>query len=100
MGAGGVHLVEAGQQAETVVLAEPVEILGALDGGGIAAGVVVSLMHPGLIDVGGPHKGGRVPLQHQHPLALLAALVRRIQAIQPRAQNDLIVCHGFAPPSA
>ena len=95
VGAGGVDLVKVGAQAETVILAEPLKIAGALDGGGVAAGVMVAHVDAGLVDVGGPHKRRGVPLEHQHPLAPPAALQRRVQAVQPGADDDLVVLHSY-----
>ncbi len=85
--AGGVDLVKLGVQAEAVIIAEPLKIMGGLDGRGVAARIVVAHVNTGLIDVGRPHKGRGVALQHQHPLARRAAFLRRIQAVQPRADR-------------
>ena len=94
MGAGGVDLVKLGMQAKAIIPAEPLKIMGRFDGRGVAAGVVVAHMHPRLVDVGRPHKGRGVTLQHQHPLPCRAALLRRIQPIQARTKDDFIVGHG------
>ena len=88
--AGGVDLVELGVQAEAVIPAETLEVMGALDGCGVAAGIVVPHMHPGLVDIGGPHEGRRVTLQYQDALARCAAFLRRVEAVEPCAEDDFI----------
>ena len=55
---------------------------------------MVAHVDAGLVDVGGPHKRRGVPLEHQHPLAPPAALQRRVQAVQPGADDDLVHRHG------
>ena len=47
-------------------------------------------MDAGLVDVGCPHKGRGVTLQHKDALARRAAFLRRIQPIQPRTEDDFI----------
>ena len=93
MGTCGVHLIKFRMQAEAVIAAEPLKIMGGLNGRGIAARIVVPHVNAGLIDVGCPHKGGGVALQYQHPLARRTAFLRRIQAIQSRAEDDFVVGH-------
>ena len=91
VGAGGVDLVEPRVQAEAVIRTETFKIVGRLDGRGVAARVVVAHMDAGLVDVGCPHKGRGVTLQHKDALARRAAFLRRIQPIQPRTEDDFIV---------
>lgn len=69
----GVDLLEVLMDTEPVVLVEPPEVSGRLDGRGIRAGIMVPHMYPGLVDVGGPHKGLIVRLQDQDLLAAPAA---------------------------
>ena len=97
VGTGGVDLVKLGKQTEAVVTTEPLEIPGALDSGGVTAGVVIAHMHPGLVDIGGPHEGAGVLFQHQHPLAAGAALLGGVEPVQPRAHNDFVPGHTRPP---
>ena len=99
VGAGGVDLVEFGVQAETVIPAEPFEIMGALDGRGVATGIVVPHMHPGLVDVGGPHERRWVPLQYQDTLACCTAFLRRVEAVEPGTEDHFIIIHILLFPS-
>ena len=55
---------------------------------------MVALVHPGLVDRRGPSERRSVPFQHQHPLTAGTAALGRVQAVQARAQDDLIVGHG------
>ena len=97
MRAGGVHLLELRVLAKRKIAVKALEVARALDGCGIAAGIMIAHVHPRLIDVRGPHKRRGVALQHQHTLAPAAAVFGRIQAVQPRAKDDLIVIHAPHP---
>ena len=94
---GGVDLVKLGVQAEAVIIAEPLKIVGGLDGRGVAARVVVAHVDTGLVDVGRAHEGRGVALQHKDALARRTAFLRRVQAVQPRAEDDFIVGHRAFP---
>ena len=94
---GGVDLVKLSVQAEAVIIAEPLKIVGRLDGRGVAARVVVAHVDTGLVDVGRAHEGRWVALQHKDALPCRAAFLRRVQAVQPRAEDDFIVGHRAFP---
>ena len=94
---GGVDLVKLGVQAEAVIIAEPLKIVGGLDGRGVTARVVVAHVDTGLVDVGRAHEGRGVALQHKDALPRRAAFLRRVQAVQPRAEDDFIVGHRAFP---
>ena len=94
---GGVDLVKLGVQAEAVIIAEPLKIVRGLDGRGVAARVVVAHVDTGLVDVGRAHEGRGVALQHKDALPRRAAFLRRVQAVQPRAEDDFIVGHRAFP---
>src|SRR5699024_6049191 len=97
MCAGGIDLIKFRMQAKAVVLTKALEIMGAFDGRGVTAGIMIPHVHPRLVDIGCPHEGAGVPFQHQDTLPRRAAFLRRVQAIKPRTENDFIVDHTTFP---
>ena len=85
-----VDLLKFVVYAEAVILHETLKIPGRLHGRGERSGIMISHMHTGLIDISRPRKGCLLYLKHRDLLPLFAAVERRVQAIQPRADDQFI----------
>ena len=70
--------------------------MGALDGRGVAAGIVVPHMHTGLVDIGSPHEGAGVTLQYQDALARRTAVLRHVKAVESCAEDNFIL-YSYLP---
>ena len=92
--ARGVDLIELCVHAEPVILVETAEVSRRLDRGGIGARIVIAHMHARLIDISRALEGSIVVFEHRHGFTAPAAQKRRIQTVQPRADDDFIRFHA------
>jgi hypothetical protein len=82
---------------ESEIVVKALEIMSGFYGGGKTSGVVIAIVHSGLIYICSARYGFSVVFEHQHFFALFDAVLGGIKSVYPGSQYYFIVVLHITP---